>query len=122
MPRLDFVPVLLVRGVVSPQGGLVGIADGGQLLIDRVRQDLIELQRHLRLHRGGLVELACPGFLRHHLELGHLFGQASTRFGRRELRLLLCRKAGDNLLEHRLRDLLRTDRQHHRGGVRGLSP
>ena len=40
VPRLDLVPVLLMRVVVGPQGGLVGIA-GGQLLIHRVRQDLV---------------------------------------------------------------------------------
>ena len=124
MPGLDLVPVLLVFVVVSPQGGIVGIA-GGQFLIHRVRQDLVGLQRDLRLHRGRLVELTRPGFLRHHLELGHLLRQASPRFRCRELRLLLRRQAGDDVLEHRLRDFLRTDGQHHRiGGCRSglLSP
>ena len=121
VPGLDLVPVLLVCGVVGPQGRIVRIA-GGQLLIHGVRQDLIHLQLGFGLHRSRLVELAGPGFLRHHLELGYLLRQASTGLGGRELRLLLGGQAGDDLLEHRLRNLLRTDGQHHRVGGRLLSP
>ena len=115
--------IVLVRIVVSAQGGIIGLAFR-KTLKHSARQHLLRLQRELGLHHRVLIEFFGPCLLCQDLQLGQAFGELAPSLGRLHRAALLFRQGLDDPLKLRLGHLLGANSQYDRigGSRRGLAP